>query len=95
MNDERKPWEGTWHYNGTDIVETRNGVDNVYVIVTNGFGEQGAITLAAAAPELARALLFVEFTAGEYPHCVACGEDAPRHDKGCPVNAALKKAGVR
>jgi hypothetical protein len=66
----------------------------------------GRARLAAAAPDLARALLAVEWAA-EHPavgaHCPMCNGFPPGvaeaspggHRAGCALDAALRKAGVR
>lgn len=63
--------------------------------------------LAAAAPDLARALLEVEWGAcdeGHNPACPSCGGAGPvdgapwrtsGHGPGCALDAALRKAGIR
>ena len=67
---------------------------------------QGArACLAAAAPELVRALLAVEWKGVEdydpVAACPACGGHPPlgnlpgRHEPDCALDAALRKAGVR
>lgn len=45
--------------------------------------------LSSAAPDLYRALKAVEY--GE-DGCVGCGDNAPSHEDGCEVAAALAKA---
>lgn len=68
-----------------------------------------AAKLAAAAPDMARALLAVErmptprsfiLDHRSSHHCGGCWASwrdgaPPRHDDTCPVDAALRKAGVR
>ncbi len=49
--------------------------------------------LVAAAPDLVRALLAVEWHHGECDICGAFERDG--HEPDCPVGGALRKAGVR
>lgn len=99
-----KPWEETWHV-GQLGVEDEDGVP-VLADVFEVFGAVDA-RLAAAAPDLVRALLAVEWSGrpGD-AHCEWCGAPAEdrytrdgwtpigEHEDDCPRQAALRKAGV-
>lgn len=98
MSDEtRKPWEETWTaaIGGASII-----FDGEDWPLFRSFAEARSehAKLATAAPELARALLSVEWVnhydgSTECPWCHALEEDG--HDDTCPRQAALRKAGVR
>jgi hypothetical protein len=108
-----KPWEEEWHaVGGGETTEFRIG-HAVYSATREEFvlsntGPEEA-RLAAAAPELVRALLALEWSAWsrfapDVATCPACmgsepGARAPEtlegHRADCIVDAALRKAGVR
>lgn len=100
---DKKPWERDW----------RAGADSVSVFIGDseqmaGVGTSPAHTrLMAAAPDLVRALLAVEWLLDDdklYSGCPACGGTKPGcsewpniegHRSDCILDAALRKAGVR
>lgn len=91
-----KPWDETWHV-GQLGVEDEDGVP-VLADVFEVFGDDDA-RLAAAAPDLVRALLATEWIyqghetgERECPWCMS--EEWQSHDPACVRQAALRKAGV-
>lgn len=99
MSEDRKPWEETWMVgpNGDDV-----GMPLEHGRVTVAFGPMAEddARLAAAAPDLARALLAVEWSGvsgyHRVPGCPSCGspQSSMKHDKHCELDAALRKAGI-
>jgi len=98
---ERKPWEETWV--ARDDYSFVRIEDSAGRLVLSGeptadgqqdlCGEPGAITLAAAAPELYRALARYSRWTGLLPCCHGSGSSGtPRHKPGCYVWVALDKA---
>jgi hypothetical protein len=97
-----KPWEETWDVEDgavwTDALD--NGASCGHPVFR--VGDMGTIPrtkLAAAAPDLVRALLVAEWTGrdGEYCHCPVCGyaRSFGKHAANCQIDAALRKAGAR
>lgn len=85
-----KAWEETWKAMPQgEIVSVEAG----RVIFDGDTEERSA--LAAAAPDLVRALLAVD---ASLPECPWCGRDAlsiKKHETDCVRDAALRKAGAR
>lgn len=110
MVSDKKPWEEEWH-----TAEAEPGCFDVYdtsgakVFESSRFPGTPESCLAAAAPDLVRALLAVEWLAVDGIDaeigwaCSRCGkfyggEERPegkRHFNNCALDAALRKAGVR
>ena len=92
-----KPWEETWTVRDGEVAY--RVVNEAGDVVLPGPMRQDDAELAAAAPDLVRALLAVEWVHGirqiaaTCPACMA--EIALDHAKNCPIDAALRKAGVR
>lgn len=111
---KRKPWDETWHAvigghtGGCDKWRegkwTFSAVDGEPGWCTDGqqpgYGIPGNVArLAAAAPDLVRALLAVELAPGRVPgvdeECPWCGSvEGQSHAADCLRQAALRKAGV-
>lgn len=92
-----KPWEEDWYPDfgddENDPVVMRSGDDSVQAAWIEN--EQRA-KLLAAAPDLARALLEVEWAEDETgPYCPSCLRWRKKgHADDCATAAALRKAGV-
>ncbi len=90
----KKPWDETWTASGTMVVG-KDGWD-----VLDPWARVDALArarLAAAAPDLVRALLAVEFATydGAESWCPWCSSyGVSSHDPDCLRQAALRKAGV-
>lgn len=108
-----KPWEETWTVGDLSSVEDALGRT---VAITEWRRERDSETelpdrpevarVLAAAPDLVRALLAVEWTwreGSERLRCAACDGEEPHeskpwrggHTPTCATDAALRKAGVR
>jgi len=98
-----KPWEETWTFDmqqdvvWTDLDDMRSVGEPVLRPGAESSGDQ--LRLAAAAPDLVRALLAVELAPGRVPgvdeECPWCGSiEGQTHAADCPRQAALRKAGV-
>lgn len=90
-----KPWDETWSAHAGDeceaaIVVTHDASDTIVV------EDQRTAALIAAAPDLVRALLAVEWIGPEaHRQCSSCGaSDVRGHYDECALAAALRKAGV-
>lgn len=100
-----KPWDETWFTSmkGSGVLLSREGEcgDEIPLIArsieqASGDMQLARLELAAAAPEMARALLTVEKAmAAEMDFFWCCNAHAPTHASTCPLDAALRKAGVR
>ena len=93
---ERKPWDETWEV-GRSGIETENGIP--VLIDELGVFDAADARLAAAAPDLVRALLAVELAPGRAPgvdeECPWCGSiEGQTHAADCLRQVALRKAGV-
>ena len=105
---ERKPWEETWRAGGPEGSELHYGDGEPAAgCVDLGVGEVARARLAAAAPDLYRALAAVEFAGGS-DHtgdlCPSCSGYDPTYGEGwahhrpnwhqptCALAAALRKA---
>jgi hypothetical protein len=104
-----KVFEEEWFtkMRGTGVELLREGVaeeDEDLPLIARSFEQRSGdmqiprMDLAAAAPDMARVLLAIEWsdTANEPDGCPSCGE--PKHighDVDCALDAALRKAGVR
>lgn len=90
-----KPWEEEWSVGGPDGTELHHG-EGGSSCVEFGPEEQEAVALAAAAPDLYRALKAVEWDGLRCgsPCCPSCeAYYVPgNHEPDCTLNAALKKA---
>lgn len=106
-----KPWEEKWtaelnrdrtHY---DLVVDQDGL-GVCVVQGCGSSDDGTarVLLAAAAPDMARVLLAIEWAGavgerfdGFDPACPSCLTEkfTGKHAPDCALDAALRKAGVR
>ena len=106
-----KPWEETWHAVIGGHTGGCGGWRNGKWTFSTGADKPGWCTdgqqpgygipeevarLAAAAPDLARALLELEWTGPEaHRQCPSCGaSDVRGHYDECTLAAALRKAGV-
>lgn len=101
-----KPWEETWEadLDGDMTIETAGNGSKVLQAINRdepGDGPAEALArlrLAAAAPDMCRALSRVEWKAEvdgfgqSYRACPECGCSPPRHDRMCGLDAALKKS---
>lgn len=98
-----KPWEETWAVEREDLIAddgTRslapwwNVSRSATSLVGTEFREEAA-KLVAAAPDMARVLLDIEWSAEEGRFCPSClhgrGEG---HSDACALKAALMKAGL-
>lgn len=95
-----KPWEETWEAEHEDSLDyITRGPDGFIA----GFDDQKErATLAAAAPEMARVLLALEWKGAElgddctYAVCPSCGayKGEVGHAPDCGLVAVLRKAGV-
>lgn len=88
-----KSWDETWTASGSTVRnETRD------LLESWNFDANAAdrARLAAAAPDLVRALLAVEWIGPEaHRRCSSCGaSDIRGHYDDCALAAALRKAGV-
>jgi hypothetical protein len=104
-----KPWEEQWRQVGSDVVTCEKPewasrvfheaeVTRVHHARREPSVAHARARLAAAAPDLARALLAVEWGSSERGHnaCPACAAMGPGdHCDGCQLDAALRKAGIR
>lgn len=102
----RKPWEETWRALGGGIVCGDMTPDSWACAFWHPSGpvDERAVRarLAAAAPDLVRSLLAVEWANGQCPWCggwdVSEHPNTPSrfagHEDGCEREAALRKAGV-
>ena len=90
-----KPWEQTWEAIGSDLTMPPGaeffGGDGTEADEANA-------KLAAAAPDMARALLAIEWRGGvqgDSGMCPSCSVFAGfSHAPNCALDAALRKAGV-
>lgn len=99
-----KPWEETWkaHWDSDYSVNLRT-TEGRTVGTFGAGGPEGVARaeLAAAAPDMARVLLAVEWAGrssqgGDDGMCPACDRWKERgHMPDCALDAALRKAGVR
>jgi hypothetical protein len=94
-----KPWEQIWE-------PVEDGVWEPATRTTVAYGPLDTETakLIAAAPDMARLLLELEWRGGEmvgsgYEFAICCpscgGEEEPGHRPDCKLLAALRKAGLR
>jgi hypothetical protein len=97
-----KPWDEMWSCSTEDAshIDHPDGSQSSIDGVTDADAFARA-RLAAAAPDLARALLAVEWGGltcyGSAAACPFCSEDQAygKHAPECTLAAALKRAGVR
>ncbi len=101
-DDPPKAWEDNWQYLSGEWPETVRRApsgDKVAEVWAEGLGSHDASDLIAAAPDMARLLLQLEWASGptvDLQNCGSCGafyEDG--HDPGCAWVATMQKAGVR
>jgi len=92
-----KPWDETWtadwHYDYSVTILRDN---SFRVALFNAGGPEGVARakLAAAAPDMARLLLTLEWSSGDF--CPCCGQkDGSEHLSHCEWLAVMRKAGVR
>lgn len=96
----KKPWEEDWREMGHTVTEGPEGGWSLLLSANRWEGEELAVArarLAAAAPDLVRALLAVEFATYDgaeiwCPWCSSHGVSS--HNPDCLRQAALRKAGV-
>jgi hypothetical protein len=92
-----KVWEETWEaLDGWVVAQARDTNKNVALAADRRIGYEADAKLMAAAPDMARVLLAVEWGGLTDPcaHvCPACGRS--EHTPDCALDAALRKAGVR
>lgn len=104
---DRKPWEETWTAHGSAVQADGRDVLDAWYRRDDPVGGDARARLAAAAPDLVRALLAVEWVAVDCESmCVWCGAHAEdrytrdgwtpigEHEDDCQRQAALRKAGV-
>jgi|CXWL01.1.fsa_nt_gi hypothetical protein len=102
--DARHPWDEEWRADDGDLLCAEKSDDCHITQTWHPYGSEERIgaraILAAAAPDLVRALLAVEW--GVYcgswdgPVCPMCvGDRSDGHAGDCQLDAALRKAGVR
>lgn len=96
---ERKPWEETWAAHGSAVQADGRDVLDAWYHRDDPVGGHARARLAAAAPDLVRALLAVELAPGRVPgvdeECPWCGSiEGQSHAANCLRQAALRKAGV-
>lgn len=92
-----KPWEESWNVSGiANVAAVRAAGDEEFLRTTadrDGLDDELAVArarLAAAAPDLVHVLLAIEHD------CPACNTlRMGTHKPDCPLDAALRKAGVR
>lgn len=100
-----KPWEETWHMTAMGGIGDAAGPPYGWIAGFVQAGEsalrptdadKARARLAAAAPDLARALLELEWTGPEANlRCSSCeASDIRGHYDECALAAALRKAGV-
>lgn len=96
---DRPVWEETWSYYdphgfaGFFAKHVDSDHHGTFFEATAGEpGDEARARLAAAAPELVRVLLAVEFIKDGFCPSCHCYDG---HAKGCALDAALRKAGVR
>jgi|SRR5882762_2583729 len=103
-----KPWLETWvvsesdsdcapYYEGTGVlIDADNGC--VFLPSFSVFPNREQAIFVAAAPEMCRALLAVEWGGtGNYGSCAACpdcGGEGHRHESDCDLDTAITKAGL-
>jgi hypothetical protein len=104
-----KPWEEIWRLDPKDpgvvlcpVMRGDRERDHILMAPLGGEPGDSRATLAACAPEMARMLLKCEWgTEGLCSECHAIGggkETPPgvdKHEPDCPLDALLRKAGVR
>ncbi len=100
-----KPWDETWTVRGSAVQADGRDVLDAWYRGDDPVGGDARARLAAAAPDLVRALLAVEWVRDEELYlgyeCPWCGARNPdgsidtyHHEKPCTRQAALRKAGV-
>ena len=99
MSDAAKPWEEDWGAYGVDV-----RIDGVTTIFDGQSKDCASARLAAAAPEMARKLLWLagrwEGERRDPDPCASCGGEVENLDGGvvhlrdCSLLALLRKAGV-
>lgn len=100
-----RPWEETWTWSDYYVVDDRRMAIGSWHYAQDEDAGLHRARLAAAAPDLVRALLKVEWAAGKRsdPVCPYCeAHKRPQYGSGtlphwdhCQLDAALRKAGVR
>lgn len=107
-----KPWEERWFTKmkgaGVELLRERETGDDIPLIArsfeqASGDMQLARMNLAAAAPEMARALIAIEWDGGDVagnsicPFCCAdkYPEEGRNHKPDCALAAALRKAGIR
>lgn len=90
-----KSWEETWTAAGPHVEsDAPEAGEFLRSTLEHEPSSEGRARLAAAAPDLVRALLVAEQWSGA---CVCCGKlhRVHGHHATCALDAALRKAGVR
>lgn len=116
LMDPKKPWEETWGWQAAHssmqsgwVTTPHGGSVGVFYKPGSSFEDAEARgRLAAAAPDMARVLLAIEWGVdraeygGACPSCDCFNPDgdaplgyAKGHEPACALDAALRKAGVR
>lgn len=87
-----KPWEETWEQHPRAGGGARLYSDNHEEEWASSFGDDSnaRVRLAAAAPEMARLLLELEW---DHAECNICG-GCHRHERNCRLRDVLVRAGV-
>lgn len=102
LRPDAKPWEEDWEVfeanPGCPAFAARTSRDEVRVFESLAGEDDDAprARLAAAAPELVRVLLSIEWGGRYHGDCPSCAyQEHNGHATWCWLNAALRKAGVR
>jgi hypothetical protein len=106
-----KPWEERWAHDGSadlrlvesgELTTSLASFDEDHARPGGGLLAHDRCELAAAAPDMARVLLAIEWGGhcmSYGHHCPSCGaypcDGEKGHKPDCALDAALRKAGVR
>lgn len=91
-----EPWLETWHVGSAGYIYDEPDESNSCIAIAIMFTNSGGKSkLVAAAPDMCRALLAVEWGKTILGYCHACSRNSEwPHASGCPVDAALTKCGL-
>jgi hypothetical protein len=93
-----KVWEEQWdwHPRGGGGARLYSDQYEEEWATTWGDDSNDRAKLAAAAPDMARLLIEIEWQGDEVRYrCPSCGGGTPGHESDCALDAVLRKAGVR